>query len=82
MSRLPTCRFCWPPRWMWRRGGPGIGPRPAPTGRWTASNPTPGCSNAPVRCTPQLAAEGYLSPWRVLTPEPDGSVSIPAELAG
>jgi dTMP kinase len=30
----------------------------------------------------QLAAEGYLSAWSVLTPERDGSVSIPAELAG
>jgi dTMP kinase len=30
----------------------------------------------------QLAAEGYLSAWSVLTPEPDGSVSIPAGLAG
>jgi dTMP kinase len=30
----------------------------------------------------ELARESYLSKWSVLTPEPDGSVSIPAGLAG
>jgi len=29
----------------------------------------------------QLARENYLSAWTVLTPGPDGSLSIPAELA-
>jgi dTMP kinase len=29
-----------------------------------------------------LAAQDYLSPWTVLTPAPDGSLRIPAELAG
>ena len=29
-----------------------------------------------------LAAQNYLSQWTVLTPEPDGALSIPAELAG
>ncbi|MEP6559500.1 MAG: dTMP kinase [Nakamurella sp.] len=29
-----------------------------------------------------LAAAGYLSPWRVLTPAADGSLSIPSDLAG
>jgi dTMP kinase len=29
-----------------------------------------------------LAAQEYLSPWTVLGPEADGSLSIPAELAG
>jgi dTMP kinase len=30
----------------------------------------------------QLAGQSYLSSWSVLTPEPDGSVNIPAGLAG
>jgi dTMP kinase len=29
-----------------------------------------------------LAVKNYLSPWTVLTPETDGSLRIPAELAG
>lgn len=30
----------------------------------------------------QLAADGYLSPWTVLEPGPDGEVAIPADLLG
>ncbi len=29
-----------------------------------------------------LAGQSYLSPWTVLTPEPDGTVSLPPDLTG
>ena len=52
-------------------------PRSRRTGRWTPSSPTTGLQRRTAAMYAALAAPEYLSPWTVLTPDADGSVTVP-----